>query len=1155
MTGTCGYVSGKIYKAHGGRVLQDLLLKHLQKLLKEKPDAGDFGPVRIVVPSASLRIHLSAQITGRLGAVAGLRVQTLHSLAREVVERGYSLFSGDCRGNDDLSIEPFESYAGILPILVERSARENVLWKEFEDLDGPFGILAGTVRDLLDAGFHPAQSDALKELLLDMDADKDEIARAIAVIETAERVLEQSRKSAVRLDHELPGLARRLLQDHDPETLYPTRCTLVYGFSNATGEVTELLRVVVGRLNGSVYLDKPRSAAWFVSGGMEEDGGESSFLRPGFSDRFEERLSDIVSTEAFMPPGSAGVSDPPELEMFCASSPGCEIRETARRIRKILETDRGVTRPETIGVVAREPDTYCMVLRREFSRLALPFSGGSAPGPRRAGHALVEAVSGLLQKECKASVETWLNSFHPLFLSDPLFCGKASHPMASDILAAFRGRGITRLRQVVGMCLDDFVMTADGSGVLLPSRLGFAGSKRTLDANVLSCLLKKASDLVSFFESIPERSSFAQRVNGLRRMLESCLGWSSDDAQSLASELAEEMPSGFELSPEDFSSLFAGWAESNSAGPLGGKGGGVQVLSVIEARGHTFEHLFLVGMKRGIFPRTITTDALIADEIRGRMRVLLPDLPVKADGYEEERYLFEQLLHAAPRVTLSYHTHDESGSAVSRSPFLEQLLMNGAREPECAADIYDEASGEIGRDNEPSGLQAGEFFPAFEHAVKAGLTGRDERVESWLVKTLEQDRCILPMLAGALGAAEWNTLSPGIEFNVDPSSLAKGRIAVLKELEPDLTTAEGAKLSTEPGPYQGFVSKPSYASDPRNGRVFITTLEGLARCPWQVFVTRILRVDRTLDPLESLPDAGSLIIGKLVHEVLAGIAGVDDHGSRNMSEVLTRKPKTALWPNEKILSRMNMECARDVLKEDGINMPGLALVAARQALPYLERCREIEWSKDAPEVLGAELQGEFTAICSGEKSGTPRKIYFRVDRVDRKDDEIILIDYKTGKAVSKANGEDTILKHYLKKVKGGRMLQAQAYEAAAEEMSAGHGAAKATGRYVYIKPGLSDCQTRVDCGENHEEFRAAFNEALSNLLELWDSGVFFPKAAAEDNNNYQSSPCSYCSVAEACLRGDSGFRSRLKSLLEKDIEDVSGDLKAMIKLSKMGKKK
>src|SRR5688572_1368185 len=79
-----------IIVGHGPRATEAALLAELERLLASGP--GDVArlasPVRVVVPSRSLRAHRSATLVQRRGrAVAGIAFQTLHALAAETCER------------------------------------------------------------------------------------------------------------------------------------------------------------------------------------------------------------------------------------------------------------------------------------------------------------------------------------------------------------------------------------------------------------------------------------------------------------------------------------------------------------------------------------------------------------------------------------------------------------------------------------------------------------------------------------------------------------------------------------------------------------------------------------------------------------------------------------------------------------------------------------------------------------------------------------------------------------------------------------------------------------------------------------------------------------------------------------------------------------
>ena len=59
-------------------------------------------------------------------------------------------------------------------------------------------------------------------------------------------------------------------------------------------------------------------------------------------------------------------------------------------------------------------------------------------------------------------------------------------------------------------------------------------------------------------------------------------------------------------------------------------------------------------------------DSILGDSIRRALTDLLPDMPLKARGHDEERHLFAQLLASAPEVTLSWQTVGDDGR--SRAP-------------------------------------------------------------------------------------------------------------------------------------------------------------------------------------------------------------------------------------------------------------------------------------------------------------------------------------------------------------------------------------------------------------------------------------------------------------------------------------------------------
>jgi hypothetical protein len=87
------------------------------------------------------------------------------------------------------------------------------------------------------------------------------------------------------------------------------------------------------------------------------------------------------------------------------------------------------------------------------------------------------------------------------------------------------------------------------------------------------------------------------------------------------------LPPDFPLTPGDLVLLVRRHLAPHFAVPLGGSGGGVQVLDATEARGRSFEALFVVGLARDVFPRSVREDPLLPDPLRERVRDVLPEIP------------------------------------------------------------------------------------------------------------------------------------------------------------------------------------------------------------------------------------------------------------------------------------------------------------------------------------------------------------------------------------------------------------------------------------------------------------------------------------------------------------------------------------------------
>ncbi len=479
-------------------------------------------------------------------------------------------------------------------------------------------------------------------------------------------------------------------------------------------------------------------------------------------------------------------------------------------------------------------------------------------------------------------------------------------------------------------------------------------------------------------------------------------------------------------------------------------------------------------------------DPLLGDPLRRLLARegfgVLPDLPVKREGAEEERYLFAQLLSAAPAVTLSWQQVDDDNAARTVSPLVERLRWaegSGlAADPPLARPLH-VPSPPAGDDAAPR--------PLLESALQTALAG---------------DRAALgPILA--LGLADLP----------EPRATAAARMRILEEMDPPLATPPRL------GPYLGIVGPPLSKEDPRSAdTLWVTTLERMCGCPWQTLLTRLLRLEPLPDPLETLPAIDPLLIGDVVHRAAeAVVASRLGETGRAKLPPPGRLPLPVAWPDDERLPAILERAASAALRHRGIGLPGFDRVVALAAMPYLEQLRRLDWPDGARvPVLGSEIEDSLEL--PGERP--PRRLAFRADRLDGGDGSRIYTDYKTGRrGISKAASKAARKKSLLKEVRAGLRLQVPAYALAGAGL----------GRYLFLHPALEGPEeARVATVRSDErEPLEAFVQAVAAALEAWREGAF-PARVVRADEDKEPLRCRYCEVAEACVRGDSGARRRLR---------------------------
>ena len=1080
----------RIVVGRGSRHTEALLLAALDADLDRFGESLLARPALLVVPSQSLRHHLLAVLAARRPAIAGLWCRTLYGLAAGLVRQTGGALPGE--------IDP-------LMLIARRLARdEPALARSFEHLVDGYRSGAASVSDLLDAAFDPAHAEALDEVLAAEGpeaAGKEALERARAVIRvaarSAERVAERGlvRRPAVLLR------AAELVRGGAPASFEPS-VVHIYGFADATGVGTDLVEALLDRHPTTLYLDRPLDPA--------EPAGEPAGAL--FGRRFRERLASRVPVQEA---GGAAVDEPPTATIgaFRALGAGAETREVARRLRALLDAG---ARPESLGVVARRLDGYLSPLRVQCRRYGVPFSGLAARGPVTPGGRIVGAVLELLQLGRRAPVERWLDARQQPFGRTPSF----------DLRLALHSLGAARLEEVPELPLGELMTRGR---VPLPVRLGFDAVEPRADdggegeeedeerrvflrrRSVAGATVRQAGqaarDLCKRFDKWPRKAALKKHFDLLRRLLRDGLEWHSDDP--LTAEIEGRLEDGalgleeLDLTLEELQLVLRELLAGVGRERLGGAGAGVQILDATEARGRTFDHLFLIGLNGGLFPRTVREDPLLGDPLRRLLSRqgfgVLPDLPAKREGSEEERYLFAQLLSAAPAVTLSWQQVDDDNGARTVSPLVERLRWSESSP----------FAGEVplARPPHAPGPERGDVDvprPLLESAVEAALAG---------------DRSSLAPI-----------LTLGLEDLPAPRETAAARLRILDEMDPPPSTPPRL------GPYLGVVGPPLGDDDPRHAdTLWVTTLERMCGCPWQTLLTKLLRIEPLPDPLDTLPAIDPLLIGNVVHRTAEAV--VVRRLGRSDGAKAPPRGRLALpigWPADEELEGLLLAAAAEALRDSGIGLPGFHRVVALAVRPYLDVLQQSDWPEGARlPVLGGEVRDGLDL----DHGKPPRHLAFRVDRIDGPGGRLVYTDYKTGRrSISTAEKEAARRKSLLEQVRAGLRLQVPAYALA----SGG------SGRYLFLHPEIDGPRVFETDGDD-TEIVEAFEAAVAAALDAWRQGAFTPRVVEADRDR-EPKRCRWCEVAQACVRGDSGARRRLRRWAEGEPSATAGPVAAAHKL-------
>ncbi len=372
-------------------------------------------------------------------------------------------------------------------------------------------------------------------------------------------------------------------------------------------------------------------------------------------------------------------------------------------------------------------------------------------------------------------------------------------------------------------------------------------------------------------------------------------------------------------------------------GPAAGR---VRIVDPYRARTARARVLFCASLGDGVFPSAAPPDPLLSEE--RRRRIGNPDLR-RNDPADEERYLFHSCVsRPTERLYLSWQGCDEDGTALARSPFVDEVL-----------DLLE---------SDPAG------DPIRRRGPERALLGLDEA-------TTERALARAVALGGPSHDRAQTLADAGLA----------SRAAAVESMFAELS---------DPNALPGPLRVPAVVDDLRSRTVFsANSLEGWVTCSYKWFVEHELRPQR-LEPV-----ADPLWLGSLVHDALEGLYR-DPPGE----DSIPRPGDVGVWRER--FAELLREAAADSGAPLNHSRRAALERARAQVDSFLEAETENETAyRPRPDLLELAF-GPFEEDAEESHPPLELGDFTLRGRIDRVDVDAsgnaLVRDYKTGKSVSRA---------------------------------------------------------------------------------------------------------------------------------------------------------
>ncbi|HWO87545.1 MAG TPA: PD-(D/E)XK nuclease family protein, partial [Gemmatimonadales bacterium] len=379
-----------------------------------------------------------------------------------------------------------------------------------------------------------------------------------------------------------------------------------------------------------------------------------------------------------------GLRVPPAVGLVAARDEDTELEAVALRVRALL--DSGV-RPDSVAIVARDGRPYVDVALR-----ALKAVGVSATARRRivlTAVPVVRAVIALLD----AAASGWTR--HAL-------AGLGAQPYFAADLDVRVINYIGYRRRVVGLAawgaaLERLLEEARAVEALVES-----GESEERRRSLPAAWIERARERFAKFAAA---ASPMDEVKTLAGWLEWFDQWLERDPWRIEERAARVPDERWQVVRLDLMAwrqlrrVVADWAEAERSWPGDGApmtaaafverlrlmlagdvamwtetDRGVVVAEALAASYRSFDHLFLVGMNAGRFPRRAPSSLLLSEHDREALRRAGMPLETRSEWEAREWELFRTLVAGARlSLTVSYRRLDDLGGAANSSAFVEEL--------------------------------------------------------------------------------------------------------------------------------------------------------------------------------------------------------------------------------------------------------------------------------------------------------------------------------------------------------------------------------------------------------------------------------------------------------------------------------------------------